>query len=379
MSRIIALIVTFLVAFGSPTYAWKFVSMADSRGSNNGVNTSTLNGIITRVNAENPDLVIFQGDAVNGESDDATLISQMNTWLSYMSKLNAPWYFVPGNHEISRSTSENVLRSKLAMPTNGPSGYEETVYSFDYLNAHFVGLNSNHYGQVHHVQRTWLKTDLANTTQPHVFVMAHEPAYPYGPHKGSSLDVYATERDDFWNIMTTGRAAIYFCGHEHLYGRSKRGSIYQVVNGSCGAPLNSGYSGTTAQYHYVVVDVNGYNVTCTAKNSSGSVIDSWSYSVTPPPPPPTTGTPNIKLTIIADRATVLPGQAITYTITYSNIGDGKANSVLIENTLPTSLTYVTGSATSSGTYNSTTRKMAWTLPAVAAGVSGTLQFKVTVN
>lgn len=282
MASVLILVIALLAASAAPSFGWKFVSMADSRGTDNGVNTVELTKIINQVNLENADLVIFQGDSVTGDADDAILASQMDNWVSLMNNLNCPWYLSPGNHEIKAATSEDVLRSKVDQPLNGPPGHEEMVYSFDHENAHFVSLNSNHYGEGHHVQRSWLQSDLANTFQPHVFVMAHEPAYPVGPHIGSSLDVYSSERDDFWDIMSNAGVSIYFCGHEHLYASSTHGSLYQVINGTCGAPIHSGWPGTIAQYHYFVVQIDGYNVYCEAKSDTGAVLDSWYYSVSPP-------------------------------------------------------------------------------------------------
>ncbi|HUV05531.1 MAG TPA: metallophosphoesterase [Armatimonadota bacterium] len=282
-SCVLVLVVLLLAAAAGPSLGWKFVSMADSRGteSANPVNTAVLSAIITLINAENVDFVIFQGDPVVGSSNDSKLSSQMDTWVALMNTLICPWYYCPGNHEIQTSNAENILRTKVDQPLNGPAGHEEMVYSFDHENAHFVSLNSNHYGEAHKVQRSWLATDLAFAMQPHIFVTAHEPAYPAGPHVGSSLDVYASERDDFWNIMSNNGVSMYFCGHEHLYARSKHGSIYQVINGTCGAPIHTGYPGTIAQHQYVVVEINGCDVQCTAKNDTGGVLDSWSYSVPP--------------------------------------------------------------------------------------------------
>lgn len=281
--RSLILVAAFLM-FANPAFAWKFASLADSRGTTNGVNVTTLSTIVTKINAENVDLVIFQGDAVSGSSSDTTLSSMMDTWLVEINKLNAPWYYATGNHEIQTSTAEaNVLRGKVVQPENGPTGYKEFVFSFDYQNAHFVFLNSDHYGEVHKVQRSWLTADLAGTTQPHVFVMAHEPAYPTGPHVGSSLDVYATERDDFWNIITDAGCRMYFCGHEHLYQRSLHGAVYQVINGTCGAPIYAGVAGTQGVYSYVIVTVNGNWVHCDARNDAGTLIDSWDYAVGPSP------------------------------------------------------------------------------------------------
>ncbi|MDO8588244.1 MAG: sugar-binding protein [Armatimonadota bacterium] len=268
-----------ILAGAAPCFAWKFASIADSRGSDNGVNTTVFGNIVNRVNTENVDLVIFQGDAVIGSSNDTTLGSQMDTWLSVINGLNCRWYWTPGNHEIAASTSEAVLRAKVDQPLNGPAGHEEMVFSVDHQSAHFAFVNSNHWNEYHHVQRSWLTTDLANTTQPHRFVNAHEPAYPKGPHIGSSLDVYASERNDFWNIMTNAKVDIFFCGHEHLYSRSLEGSMYQVINGTCGAPLATGGAGTISQYNYVIATVTGYSVHCDARNDSGNLIDSWDFTM----------------------------------------------------------------------------------------------------
>ncbi len=369
---IIALIILLLAA-AIPSFAWKFASIADSRGSTNGVNTTELTKIVNRINSEGVDLVLFQGDAVTGSSSDSTVSSMMDTWLSIMNKLTVPWYYCPGNHEIATSTVQNnVLRAKVNQPLNGPSSDYEMVYSFDHNNAHFVVLNSDHYGQQHHVQRDWMAADLAKTTQPHIFVMAHEPAYPVANHKGSSLDVYATERDDFWNKMTAGRVSMYLCGHEHLYSRSKHGSIYQIINGSCGAPLTTGYSGTIAKYNYVIADINSYSVSCTAKDDNGAVIDSWSYSV------PSSTNPLLSLSLAPNKTTVLSGDTITYTITYSNKGSGTATNDVITLPVPANTTFVAGSA-GTGIYNSTSNAVTWTIPSVAAGASGMCTMQVTVN
>lgn len=278
---VIVIIVSIAMLMPIAAFGWKFASIADSRGDNNGVNISVLSNIVNRINAEGVDLVIFQGDAVNGSSSDATCASQMDTWLSVINNLNCPWYFVPGNHEIQSATQqENVLRPRVNMPLNGPAGDLEMVYWFEHENARFIGLNSNHYGQAHHVQLSWLQNNI-QTDKPHIFVYAHEPAYPVGGHIGSSLDAYPAERDQFWNILGAAGVKMYFCGHEHLYHRSLHNGIYQVINGTCGAPFHYA-TGAISEYHYVVVTVDGNNVSAKMVNDSGVVRDTWSYTVTAP-------------------------------------------------------------------------------------------------
>ena len=312
--RLVWALMVLLLLLPIASFGWKFVSIADSRGDSNGVNTAELTAIVNRINLENVDLVIFQGDAVSGSSNDSTLGSQMDTWLGVINGLNCPWYYTCGNHEVSTDTSENVLRSKVNQPTNGPADNQELVYSFDHENAHFAVLNSNHYGQTHVVQRTWLTTDLAGTTKPHKFVMAHEPAYPKGPHIGSSLDANAGERDAFWTTMTNAGVMMYFCGHEHLYSRSLHGSIYQIINGTCGAPI-SHVSGTIDKYHYVVVRIEGNNVYAEARNDTGGLLDSWSYTTsTPDAQPPSVPT---EVTATAQSSSSIQ---VSWTASTDNIG-----------------------------------------------------------
>lgn len=376
VSIVLSVAVLILAWMAAPSFAWKFASIADSRGSSNGVNSTELAKIVSRINTEGVDLVLFEGDAVTGSTSDSTVSSQMDSWVSIMNKLTVPWYYTPGNHEIATSTvQENVLRAKVNQPLNGPSTDQEMVFSFDHQNAHFVFLNAEHYGQMHHLQRDWLAADLAKTTQPHVFVMEHEPGYPVAEHKGTSLDYYPTERDDFWNKMTAGRVRMLFTGHEHLYSRTLHGSIYQVINGTCGAPISTGYSGTIAKYNYVIVDINGYTVTCQAKDDAGNVIDSWSYTVSAPT---TSSNPNVALSISADKTTDNPGGTITYTISYKNTGTGSASNVKVNFGIPTNTTFVSGSA-GTGVYNSTANAVNWTISSLAAGATGTFKVQVKIK
>ncbi len=263
-----------------PSFAWKFVSIADSRGNDNGVNTVELTKIVDKINLEGADLVLFQGDAVGGSSDDTILSKQIDTWLSVMKKLKCPWYYTPGNHEVSTEKSAGILRKKIYKRMGITVTRKDMAYSFNHKNAHFAVLNSDQYGDFHRVQKAWLLSDISKINQPHVFVMAHDPAYPAGPHMGSSLDAYPAERDNFWRILGDASVKMYFCGHEHLYQRSKHGKTYQIINGSCGAPIYH-TPGTIAKYQYVVVDIKGDVVNCKTKDDNGGIIDMWNYTVKP--------------------------------------------------------------------------------------------------
>lgn len=272
------LLIAGLLAAPVLAFGWRFASIADSRGSDNGVNTAVLSKIVNCINNEKVDLVLVSGDLVDARNSEQ-LASQLDTWKSVMSQLKCPYYVSVGNHDIPDSNSEDVIRAKFDMPANGPEGCEELVYSFDYKNAHFVCLDSYRRGNHHRLQLWWLRADLARNRKPHTFVFSHDPAFPKGSHKGSSLDVFPSERDVFWRILATHGCQMYFCGHEHLFARDEKDGVVQVVNGTCGAPIHKGIPNTVGKYHYVVVDVDGPSVRCAAKDENGVAFDRWRYSV----------------------------------------------------------------------------------------------------
>ncbi|MDP8910638.1 MAG: DUF11 domain-containing protein, partial [Actinomycetota bacterium] len=96
-------------------------------------------------------------------------------------------------------------------------------------------------------------------------------------------------------------------------------------------------------------------------------------------PPPTDGggeDPVVTLTKTGP-ATARPGDTITYTLTYHNLGPAAASSSKIVDTLPAGVAFV--SASDGGRYSYFTRKVTWNLGTVPAGASGTRTLRVRIN
>jgi len=89
--------------------------------------------------------------------------------------------------------------------------------------------------------------------------------------------------------------------------------------------------------------------------------------------------PNVILILAADKPQPLPGQTVTYTLTYRNTADGDAHSVVVACPVPPYTTYVAGSASSGGAYDTVGKTVKWMMPTVSAGAGGTLTFKVKVD
>ncbi|MDM7925864.1 MAG: choice-of-anchor D domain-containing protein [bacterium] len=60
------------------------------------------------------------------------------------------------------------------------------------------------------------------------------------------------------------------------------------------------------------------------------------------------GMPQLVLSKSVNKASALPGDELTYTIGYENIGDGNATAVTVLETVPSHTTFITGSVTASG-------------------------------
>jgi hypothetical protein len=199
--------------------------------------------------------------------------------------LKAPFITTLGNHEY-RSP---IYFHRFALPGN------EEWYSFDYGNVHVVVLNTEtslltsldpelfpaDMGPGSE-QYEWLEADLSQVPDNQwKVVMFHRPPYSCGPH-GDQADVQLiTHLFDEYSVD------LVFCGHDHLYQRSKpiykgrvseEGTIY-MVSGGAGAPLyevgnDSRIEYAESCYHYILVKTEKNSLCLQAKRPDGEVFDS---------------------------------------------------------------------------------------------------------
>ena len=196
------------------------------------------------------------------------------------------WYPVVGNHEEETSSDMAWLRAfnldgdTLPYIVNlGPSATEETTYSFDYGDAHFVQINEYYDGlsdtgtdgDVVDDLYDWLEADLIATTQPLIFVTGHEPAWPQPDadngrmrHRGDSLDAHPSHRDRFWSLLREHQVTAYLCGHTHNFSAVNIDGVWQLDVGHA-----RGLGDTGAMSTFVLTDVVGDTVTYEAYRGSG--------------------------------------------------------------------------------------------------------------
>ena len=234
--------------------------------------------ILDRLKTVNPKAVLLVGDIINAGTTAPVVRDQWNNVNLAISEL-APGVILPtvGNHETNgiASVLPYFTEAFPALPANGPARYKGMTYSYDSGSVHFVSLTSEHPSQFHYIgdQLDWLEQDLRANKQPYTFVFSHDPAFPVGPHVGSSLDAYPKDRDKMWQMLVTYKVTAFICGHEHLYNRSQQGGLTQLVIGTSGSAIYGGYGGEF--YHYGVFNVAQDGVAVKIYDSLGKVRDDF--------------------------------------------------------------------------------------------------------
>lgn len=289
-----------------PEKSLRFVVLADSRGTDNGVNSKAVKQTMANIKklSPQPEFAVMPGDLVDGDKNYSKVKAQLQYFKSIITRYYPSDFFYPGigNHEIAAGQDGERAFSEVFNDFTATflDGYNRTAYYFDRGNSRFFMLNSDHPGEVNKIterQYDWLTASIVKA-QKHNLFFVHAPPYPTGPHIGSSLDVDRFLRDKLWELVDKASGPMLFCGHEHFYTRrhidssfneSVNGAdfkfsktVYQVTVGSFGAPLYSEYKSKKevdvapiAKYHYVVVDINGDIIKAAAYDLDGNILDSF--------------------------------------------------------------------------------------------------------
>ncbi len=141
-----------------------------------------------------------------------------------------PLMAVNGNHEsnFAGSGKPELYLDVFALPENGPEGFKEEFYSFDYgSDCHVIGLNSWIYsGEQSLTEKQleavdcWIEKDLATSTAKWKVAVLHNPVYAVNSDNTSLLI-----KEKWAPIFEKYGVDLVFEGHQHVY--SRRLPIYQ--------------------------------------------------------------------------------------------------------------------------------------------------------
>lgn len=318
---------------------FSFIAISDTQGYSWNGNTPSNTGFMYAKEAldhallqvENPAFIMHAGDMVQDGDNKA----QWNYFFKSLGDTvkSVPFFGAVGNHDIrilggnENPNIEIFYDLHFNHPNNGGIAAldktivdtitnpqvkgiaidaEETIYSYNYGDVHFVVLNSGALSGKYdrlllEAQREWLKADLeANACAKWTVVMVHQPVY-----HSASLD---SGRETLYNTFEEYGVDLVIQGHSHLVARSypmKNGKIVTKQNPdlieqgtgtvytTIGATSNNHtkikdtvtveecFMVTSPAYEeaaYTTIDVSGEELTLTMKQLNGLVLDKFTIT-----------------------------------------------------------------------------------------------------
>lgn len=265
--------------------AFSFAVIGDTKVFSADKPNGNLQKAVSSVSKDNVNFSFVMGDLIHSCDGGSKCEASFAEWKNVMKPILDKTYEVMGNHDrTGGSSADAVWQKEFNLPTNGPSGFSELTYSFDYSNSHFVVLDTEKpKGQIiDSTQRDWLEKDLTANKKENVFVFYHEPAFQTAQNKDDSLDANPKERDALWAILVKHNVTAVFNGHEHIFSRKKVGSIYQFVVGDTDSTdddfpqknlIDYGYKGKS----FVAVSIDGKKINMKLYTVDGNLINSFDF------------------------------------------------------------------------------------------------------
>ncbi len=220
-----------------------------------------------------PDFAIQVGDLINGYTHDkAKLNAEWKRFKGQISLLNAPFYPVPGNHDVVTDEAEEVYAEIW--------GKDKFLYSFDKGSAHLIVLNSwfgDDDDRILEWQRTWLKEDLeqyaskyneAELAKKSIFVFVHSPLWKYPVEHEGKKDWNIVQ-----NILKNYPVKLVMGGHSHEHVWSHNDGIDYLIINSAGVRRENIRGGKFSAFLHIVVEDEGEVEYATIKAGSIYPLD----------------------------------------------------------------------------------------------------------
>ncbi len=204
--------------FNDDTTKLQFAIISDLWG---GLRPGVFEDAVIKLNLLQPQFVISVGDLIDGKSyDPAGINRQWNEFDRAIQPLTMPFFYVPGNHDISNAVMENEWKKRLGSP----------YYHFVYKNTLFLGINTEDGGKggIRDEQVGYIKKAIAeNTAVRWTFLFMHRPVWQ---GKGDKQEGY-----EKIEASLKGRNYTLFSGHHHTYlSVTKNGNKHYVLGSTGG-------------------------------------------------------------------------------------------------------------------------------------------------
>ena len=182
-----------------------------------------------KLNLVQPAFVVSVGDLIEGYTDNPQVLEQEWTELQqFVGKLEMPFFYVPGNHDMSNEVMAETWQQKF-----GPS-----YYHFRYRDVLFLALNSELFGMVHNPreplpgpwqldeQMAWAEQVLADNPDARwTFVLVHQPLWDWPQ---------VHPQWERMQALLADRPHTVFAGHLHQYTLHRRNDSNYITLATTG-------------------------------------------------------------------------------------------------------------------------------------------------
>ncbi len=201
---------------------FQFVMISDRTG---GHREKVFSRAVEQINLLQPEFVLSVGDLIEGYTTDKDkLAEQWKEFQSFTSKLEMPFFYVPGNHDLSNSFQQKAWEEK----------YGRRYFHFVYKDVLFLNLCSEDppgSTNITEAQVGYAKKTLAdNANVRWTIVSIHKPIWVDNVEKNGWGEV---------EKLLAGRNYTVFAGHIHRYQKFIRQGMnyYQLATTGGGSKL----------------------------------------------------------------------------------------------------------------------------------------------
>ena len=244
-----------------------------------------LEKAVQSLTKQNFDIAFAMGDLIQSCDGGNKCETKYNDWKSVMAPILSKTYEIVGNHDrTGGNAADPIWQKEFNLPTNGPSGFSEMVYSFDKGNSHFVVLDTEKPAghSFNSIQQNWLEQDLTNNKKENTFVFFHEPLFQMSQDKKDAMDANPADRDALWNILKKHNVTAIFNGHLHMFSRKLIDGIQNIVVGDTDSTADDiPQKGLTdfglTGHHYSIVSVSGKQVDLQTYSLDGKLVNDFKF------------------------------------------------------------------------------------------------------
>lgn len=212
---------------------------------------SLLNAAVDAINALKPKFTVVTGDLVDNVSDPL----QNDLFQKEITRLQDPYYLLPGNHDYSNKWTSEIRDNYVAL-----RGYDR--FSFVQNGCAFIGIDSNCIkaaaGEAEAEQFTWLEGELRKARKArYTFLFLHCPIFKKDIGEPEDYENFPMEsRRKYIDLLKEYGVDAVLAGHTH----KDYDTVFEGIRLVAANPVCNGIGHGQPGFNTVSVNKDGFEI-----------------------------------------------------------------------------------------------------------------------